>query len=121
VLLLTAAIAARAEATVRAHFPKPMTSAPAAAAHIAPAASMDFGSEHTTSFPELLDALGISIAVSTYQAGKLILLRAHEGVLNTHFRDFQSPMGLAYRAGQLAIGSRHDVWTFRAFREGAEA
>ena len=119
-LPLTAAIAARAEAAVRAHSPKPMTTAPAAAP-LAPATSLDFGSEHTTSFPEVLDALGISLALSTYQAGKLILVRAHDGVLNTHFRDFQSPMGLAYRDGQLAVGSRNDVWTFRAFRQGAAA
>jgi uncharacterized protein (TIGR03032 family) len=118
VLPLTAATAVRCEAALRTHPPKPMATTPASAP-IAPVASLDFSSEHTTSFPEVLDALGITIAVSTYQAGKLILLRAHEGVLNTHFRDFQSPMGLAYRDGQLAVGSRHDVWTFRAFREGA--
>jgi uncharacterized protein (TIGR03032 family) len=120
VLPLTATTAQRAEAAVRAHPPQPMTTAPPPP-QIARASTLDFSSEHTTSFPEVLDALGISLAVSTYQAGKLILLRAHEGVLNTHFRDFQSPMGLAYKNGQLAIGARHDVWTFRAFREGAAA
>ena len=33
--------------------------------------------------------------VSTYQAGKLVALRADGGVLNTHFRIFKKPMGLA--------------------------
>jgi uncharacterized protein (TIGR03032 family) len=81
--------------------------------------AMDFNSEHTSTFPELLEVLGISLAVSTYQAGKLMFLRARDGVLNTHFRDFQSPMGLAYRDGFLALGTKNEAWTFRAFAEPA--
>lgn len=72
-----------------------------------------FESQHTRSFPDLLEALGISLAVSTYQAGKLIFIRSQAGVLNTHFRDFDSPMGIAYQDGRLAIGARHEVWQFR--------
>ena len=68
--------------------------------------TLNFDSECTTTFPELLQALGISVAVSTYQAGKLILLRPRETTLNTHFRDFYSPMGIAYTDGRLAIGTR---------------
>ena len=33
-------------------------------------------SVHTTNFPEILDRLGISVLVTTYQAGKLVMLRA---------------------------------------------
>ena len=40
-------------------------------------------SQHTSSFAELLEQLGISIAVTTYQAGKLVLLRAIDGTINT--------------------------------------
>ncbi|HZK81050.1 MAG TPA: hypothetical protein VFC46_08290, partial [Humisphaera sp.] len=32
-------------------------------------------SKHTTTFPQILERLGVSLAVTTYQAGKLILLR----------------------------------------------
>ena len=81
--------------------------------------ALDFSSEHTATFPEVLEALGITLAVSTYQAGKLIFIRAKDGVLNTHFRDFQSPMGLAYRDGFLALGTKTEAWTFRAFQEPA--
>lgn len=80
-------------------------------------APLDFNSEHTANFPQVLDALGISIAVSTYQAGKVILVRGDSESLNTHFRDFQSPMGLAYDAGRLAIGTRHEVWKLRNFAD----
>src|SRR3954447_15252930 len=33
-------------------------------------------SQHTTNFPALLAELGVSLLVTTYQAGKLVLLRA---------------------------------------------
>lgn len=75
----------------------------------------DFTSVHTSNFPALLKSLQISLTVSTYQAGKLILVRNDEGQLNTHFREFASPMGLAYdsQSRALAVGTRHQVWTFR--------
>jgi|GEM_PF-6757487 hypothetical protein len=50
---------------------------------------------HTNNFPKILEQLGISLVVSTYQAGKLIVLRPDNGVINTHFRTFNKPMGLA--------------------------
>jgi hypothetical protein len=64
-----------------------------------PPAEEPLRSVHTTSFPELLRTLGISLAVTTYQAGKLLFLRADGDVLNTHFRHFPRPMGLAYKPG----------------------
>lgn len=74
-----------------------------------------FTSSHTSNFPVLLRELGISVLVSTYQAGKVIALRADGDLLNTHFRDFVSPMGLAYQrdTGRLAIGTKNEVWEFR--------
>jgi uncharacterized protein (TIGR03032 family) len=74
-----------------------------------------FTSSHTSNFPGLLRELGISLLVSTYQAGKVIVVRADGDVINTHFRHFHSPMGIAYDAtvGRLAIGARGEVWEFR--------
>jgi uncharacterized protein (TIGR03032 family) len=94
--------------------PTPATPAPGEAGQ-QPVAN--FSSEHTTNFPQLLKALGITIAVSTYQAGKLIFVRAQGDVLNTHFRDFFSPMGLAYHEGQFAVGTKHEVWSLRNFQQ----
>lgn len=71
-------------------------------------------SVHTSTFPLLLDELGISLLVTTYQAGKLVVLRSDQGVLNTHFRSFAAPMGLALRGPQLAIGTQHEVWEYHA-------
>lgn len=74
-----------------------------------------FTSKYTSNFPALLKALGISLAVSTYQAGKLILVRNDQDKLNTHFRPFASPMGIAFdpELERLAIGTNNAVWEFR--------
>jgi len=52
------------------------------------------------------------VLVTTYQAGKLVMLRADGGVLNTHFRGFQQPMGLAVQGDRLAIGTAMEVWEY---------
>jgi len=69
-------------------------------------------SVHTSNFPGLLDQLGISLVVTTYQAGKVVLLRADGGLLNTHFRDLPAPMGVALRGNRLAIGGPWSIWEF---------
>jgi uncharacterized protein (TIGR03032 family) len=61
---------------------------------------------HSTSFPGLLDELGVSLLISSYQAGKLVLVRALEGQLSSLIRTFHQPMGLAYDGCQLAVGAR---------------
>jgi len=70
-------------------------------------------SVHTTNFPMILDHLASSLLVTTYQAGKLVVVRSSDGVINTHFRAFNKPMGMAVGRGRLAIGTAVDVWEFR--------
>ena len=59
-----------------------------------PEKTADLRSVHTSNLPELFDQLGISLIVSTYQAGKAIVVRSDNGRLNTHFRTFSKPMGI---------------------------
>jgi hypothetical protein len=70
---------------------------------------------HTPNFPLLLRRLGASLLVTTYQAGKLVMVRDEGDHLNTHYRTFQAPMGLALADGgaRLAIGTTLQVWEFR--------
>ena len=70
-------------------------------------------SVHTSTFPQILEQLGISVLVSTYQAGKLIVLRNDDGCLNTHFRTLNKPMGMASIENRLAIGTALQIWEFR--------
>jgi uncharacterized protein (TIGR03032 family) len=70
-------------------------------------------SVHSSSLPALLRKLGVSVLVTTYQAGKLVVLRAQpDGVLNTHFRNFKQPMGLALDGNRLAIGTALEIGEF---------
>jgi uncharacterized protein (TIGR03032 family) len=82
------------------------------AADSADADSPPLRSVHTTNFPQLLAEAPASLLVTTYQAGKLVILRNDGGVLNTHFRNFAKPMGLAYDRGRLAVGASIDIWEF---------
>jgi hypothetical protein len=77
-----------------------------------PPAAEPMRSVHTSNFPQILQQLGISVLVSTYQAGRLVALRADGGVLNTHFRIFNKPMGLAVQGGRLAIGTAREIWEY---------
>jgi len=60
----------------------------------------------------LLSEIGASVLVTTYQAGKLVILRADNEVLNTHFCGFSRPMGLAVRGPRLAIGTALEIWEY---------
>lgn len=62
-------------------------------------------SKFTQSFPDFLNQMGVSVLVSTYQAGKLILLRPQGNTLNTHFFGMEKPMGIALQDAHLAIGT----------------
>ena len=66
-------------------------------------------SQYTQTFPELLEQAQASLVVSTYQAGKLILLRATDNSLNTHFVSLPKPMGVAFKDGRLSVGSGAQV------------
>ena len=89
--------------------------APSAPSRLAadPAPAEPLRSVHTGSFPPLLRQLGVALLVTTYQAGKLVVVRADGEVLNTHFRVFPRPMGLAARRERFAIGTQHQVEEFR--------
>lgn len=66
-------------------------------------------SVYTSNLAQLLSQNRFVLVVSTYQAGKVILIRAEEDQLNTHFRHFNRPMGLTANATRMAIGEAHQL------------
>ena len=72
-----------------------------------------FRSIYTSEVPRILEQTGSSLLVSTYQSGRLIAIRADGGGLNTHFRAFPSPMGIAVGPRYLALGTQRHVWEYR--------
>ncbi len=76
--------------------------------------SVAFASQFTSSLPELLQQVGRSIIVSTYDTGQLILLRRqHGGGLNTHFVGLPKPMGMAVGRDSLAVGTGYQIREYR--------
>jgi uncharacterized protein (TIGR03032 family) len=67
---------------------------------------------HTPNFPALLRRFGASLLVTTYQAGKLVIVRDEGEQLNTHFRPFRAPMGMALDGERLAIGTKIQIWEY---------
>jgi uncharacterized protein (TIGR03032 family) len=72
--------------------------------------SLPFEIDYTKSFAQLLDELRLTIAVSSHQANKLILLRHQAGRVSALLRTFPGVTGLAARANDLAIATRREVW-----------
>lgn len=77
--------------------------------------SIPLRSVYTSSLADILQQAGISLAVSTYQAGKVILVRydTETQTVNTHFRSFLKPMGIAGDQARLTIGGTNTVWYYR--------
>jgi len=69
-----------------------------------------FSCTYSPNIPELLGQLNCTLALSTYQAGKVILLSATgaEDLVQLP-RNFQKPMGLAVSGDKLAIATKEEV------------
>lgn len=61
---------------------------------------------NTSNFASILSQLGVSLLVTTYQAGKLIIVRAEDQNLNVHFHNFPMPMGLAVDGRRMVLGTK---------------
>ena len=88
--------------------PRPADAPPSPAAP-----AVEFHYTQTDSFVALLQQLGASLLVSTYQANKLLAVRAAGQGLSTLVRSFERPMGLAVDAQRLTIGTRNQIWFLR--------
>ena len=78
-----------------------------------PPAPVAFHYTQTDSFVSLLNELGASLLVSTYQANKLLAVRVSGQGLSTLVRTFDKPMGIAADGRRLALGTRKEVWQLR--------
>jgi uncharacterized protein (TIGR03032 family) len=70
--------------------------------------------EYTHSFPPLLNQLGVSLLVSTYQAGKVVAVGVTQGELTLSYHNFERAMGLAVKPDGIAVGARAQVWFLRS-------
>jgi uncharacterized protein (TIGR03032 family) len=73
--------------------------------------------EYTRSLPPLLAQLGVSLLVSTYQAGKVVAVGVSEGELTLSYHNFERAMGLAVKSDTMAVAARAQVWFMQAAPE----
>src|SRR6266542_2120119 len=80
---------------------------------LAAARAVPFHYMQSESFVTLLQRLGASLLVTTYQANKLLVARAAGKGLSLLVRTFDQPMGLAVDARRLTLGTRTQIWVLR--------
>ena len=66
--------------------------------------------EYTHTLPRLLHQLGVSLLVSTYQAGKVVAVGVAQDKLTLSYYNFERAMGLAVRPDRIAVGACAQVW-----------
>ncbi|MCG8487612.1 MAG: TIGR03032 family protein [Chromatiales bacterium] len=74
---------------------------------------MSFSASFSSGLPRLLDELDISLILTTYQAGKVILISSDGESITQLLRDFDRPMGVALQGEMLALALRLNVAFFR--------
>jgi uncharacterized protein (TIGR03032 family) len=70
--------------------------------------------ECTNNFAPILAHLGVSLLVSTYQAGKVVVLGTQAGALSLGFHNFKRAMGVAIDGDRMAVGTSEQVWLLSA-------
>jgi uncharacterized protein (TIGR03032 family) len=72
-------------------------------------------------FTTWLKEAKVSLAMTTYQAGKVFLLGLQpDGRLSVFERTFERPMGIGVGAGRFWMSSIHQLWRFENFLNKAE-
>ena len=75
--------------------------------------------EHSTNLPGVLQQLNLSVLISTYQAGKLVVVGSSNNTPAFSFHTFDQVMGVAVARDQIAIGSRRQIHFLNAAHDVA--
>src|SRR5580692_7660538 len=73
----------------------------------------DIRCSHSESLPALLTQLRLSVLISTYQTGHLVVVSARNGRLTLTFNQCERAMGIAVKPGTIAVCTRREVWFLR--------
>ena len=73
----------------------------------------NFSSKSTDNFPKILKALNISLAVTSYQSSRLILVRSDGENIDTNLKIFPRPMGVYASDERITLGTLTEVIEFK--------
>jgi uncharacterized protein (TIGR03032 family) len=83
--------------------------------------NFDPSSLHSDNLPALLQGLNISLALTSYQASRIMLVRSEGAAIDVLFQEIPRPMGMAVTPDRLVLGSWAQVLDYRRHDElGAE-
>ena len=76
---------------------------------------------HSANLPALLQGLNISLALTSFQANRIMLVRSEDSAIDILFQEIPRPMGMAVTQDRLVLGSWAQVLDYRRQDEfGAE-
>lgn len=70
--------------------------------------------QDSSAFIEILQHLQVFLILSTYQAGKVLVIASHAGKLTILFLDYDRRMGLAIGPDRIAIGAGASIYFLRS-------
>ncbi|PZD74607.1 hypothetical protein C1752_00608 [Acaryochloris thomasi RCC1774] len=73
--------------------------------------------EYSDNLVPILGQLGTSLILSTYQAGKLVVVGVHEDELKISFHNFERAMGVAVGRNQIAVGGKDWIYFLKSAPE----
>jgi uncharacterized protein (TIGR03032 family) len=73
--------------------------------------------EYSREFFRILAECGASLLVSTYQAGKLVVIGECQGQPALSFHNVDKAMGIAIHGQRIAVGGRSQIWFFESAPE----
>lgn len=74
---------------------------------------MDYSAHYSANLPVLLEKLDIALAFTSYQAGRLMLVRSDGRTLDVNYKHFLRPMGLSVTRDGLTLGAYTQVFKFQ--------
>ncbi|GAA0352247.1 hypothetical protein GCM10009092_15800 [Bowmanella denitrificans] len=74
---------------------------------------MDYAAEYSANLPVILKHLNVSLAFTSYQAGRLMLVRSDGHKLDINFKRFSRPMGIAVTEDSLTLGIFTQILRFQ--------
>ncbi|MFO6424101.1 TIGR03032 family protein [Motilimonas sp. KMU-193] len=75
--------------------------------------SFDYASSYSANLPALLYELNISLILTSYQAGQVMLVRSDGLQVDVSFQQYPRPMGLAVDESRIVLGIWSQVLDFR--------
>src|SRR5215831_6911337 len=63
---------------------------------------------------DILNEINASLLISTYQAGRLVVVGVNQGRLIVSLHSFEHAMGLAVGGDQIVLGSQSQIWFLKS-------